>query len=190
MQIDLSKPLAAAKFGELVGVSRQAVGAMVREGILSRGDSAGEWLTAYLGHLREIAAGRADTPAAQHSRERILAAEASRREEQAKLARIKRRQHEGHLIRIDDCSAGMAAAMTAAKEGVWSWQGTLPPLLVGLSMPQIAVVLEDRAREALENMALHGGNHVHRLVQWMAKNVPPDFWRDGGPMQPGSIGDE
>ncbi len=46
-------------FGELVGISQPAVSGLVSRGVLEVGGSAGEWLKAYCGHLREVAAGRA-----------------------------------------------------------------------------------------------------------------------------------
>lgn len=45
-------------FGELVGVSQQAVSDLVRRGVLADGASGDEWLLAYCDHLREVAAGR------------------------------------------------------------------------------------------------------------------------------------
>ena len=55
---DLSSPVTQARFGELVGVSQQAVSELARRKIILDGASAGEWLLAYCGHLREMAAGR------------------------------------------------------------------------------------------------------------------------------------
>ena len=184
MQIDLDKPLSAAKFAALIGASRQAVGAMLRDGTLSKGDSAGEMLASYIGHLREVAAGRADTPAAQHSRERILAAEAHRREELAALATIKRKQQAGELMRVDDSTALLTAAVLVAKGAIWSWQGTLPPHLVGLSTPEIGQVLEREARDLLEDMSASFDKPILRVIRWCKDNVPAGLWRDGGPLQP------
>lgn len=46
------------QFGELVGISQQAVSTLVQRGILPDGASADEWLLAYCDNLREVAAGR------------------------------------------------------------------------------------------------------------------------------------
>lgn len=58
MPIQLSNSLKQAEFGALVGVSRQAVGAMIERGVLSASMTTGGALLAYCGHLRETAAGR------------------------------------------------------------------------------------------------------------------------------------
>lgn len=59
--MDLSKPLTQEAFGQLVGISQQAVGEMVNQEILPRGATGDVWLLAYCERLREQAAGRAST---------------------------------------------------------------------------------------------------------------------------------
>ncbi|MBI5270136.1 MAG: hypothetical protein HY856_10725 [Burkholderiales bacterium] len=56
--MDLAKPLTQAAFGDLIGVSQQAVSDLVTRGVLNHGAPAGEWLAAYCDRLREQAAGR------------------------------------------------------------------------------------------------------------------------------------
>jgi phage terminase Nu1 subunit (DNA packaging protein) len=56
--VDLSKPITQAAFGELVGVTQQAVSEFVRVAALGPGVSAGDMLVAYCERLREVAAGR------------------------------------------------------------------------------------------------------------------------------------
>jgi len=57
--VDLSQASSQAVFGELVGISQQAVSDLVSRSVLMPGDTAGSWLHAYCSHLREQAAGRA-----------------------------------------------------------------------------------------------------------------------------------
>jgi terminase small subunit / prophage DNA-packing protein len=57
--IDLSHQLSQTAFGELVGISQQAVSDLIARGVLAVGSSGGAWLLAYCSHIREIAAGRA-----------------------------------------------------------------------------------------------------------------------------------
>jgi phage terminase Nu1 subunit (DNA packaging protein) len=57
-QIDLSKPMTQAAFGELVGVSQQAVSEFVKVAALGPAVPAHEMLLAYCERLREMAAGR------------------------------------------------------------------------------------------------------------------------------------
>lgn len=62
-RVDLSKPMTQAKFGELVGVSQQAVSDFFRVAALGPGVSAAATLLAYCERLREVAAGRASSEA-------------------------------------------------------------------------------------------------------------------------------
>lgn len=50
--------LTQAEFGELVGISQQAVSALVQAGVLDSGAPWRQWLRAYCERLREQAAGR------------------------------------------------------------------------------------------------------------------------------------
>ena len=56
--IDMSSVITQAAFGDMVGISQQAVSAMIREGVLLPDQSAKVWLRAYCSRLREQAAGR------------------------------------------------------------------------------------------------------------------------------------
>lgn len=58
MQIDLSQTASQTVFARLVGVSPQAVSKKVAEGVLLEGGTLQDWLLAYCGALREVAAGR------------------------------------------------------------------------------------------------------------------------------------
>lgn len=57
--IVLGNPISHEAFGQLVGVSRQAISKMVSDGRLPAEGSAGTLLHAYCRQLREVAAGRA-----------------------------------------------------------------------------------------------------------------------------------
>jgi terminase small subunit / prophage DNA-packing protein len=56
--VDLSLPMTQAQFGELVGVSQQAVSEFYKVAALGLGVSGGDTLKAYCARLREQAAGR------------------------------------------------------------------------------------------------------------------------------------
>lgn len=55
----LDRTITQAQFAELVGVTQQAISALVGRGVLNAGDTAGQWLLHYCENLREQAAGRA-----------------------------------------------------------------------------------------------------------------------------------
>lgn len=56
--IDLDAPVTQQAFGDLVGISQQAVSELVTRGVLGAADPLGKWLEAYCRRLREQAAGR------------------------------------------------------------------------------------------------------------------------------------
>lgn len=82
MSTDLTVPMPRAQFGDMVGVSRQAIDDLVRREILADGASADEWLLAYCDHLREVAAGRGGSNALELAAERARLA----REQADKIA--------------------------------------------------------------------------------------------------------
>jgi phage terminase Nu1 subunit (DNA packaging protein) len=57
-RVDLGRPMKQAAFGELVGVSQQAVSEFIKAAALGPGATCGEMLLAYCERLREMAAGR------------------------------------------------------------------------------------------------------------------------------------
>lgn len=56
--LDLAQPCTQERFGQLVGVTRQAIGALLDDDTLQRGDTVAAWLLDYCKNLREQAAGR------------------------------------------------------------------------------------------------------------------------------------
>lgn len=57
--VDLDQQITQQQFGDLVGISQQAVSDLLRRDVIQQGKTAGEWLHSYCSHLREQAAGRA-----------------------------------------------------------------------------------------------------------------------------------
>lgn len=56
--MNLLEPCTQQEFGDLVGISRQAVSEHLANGVMVVGDSAAAWLLDYCDHIREHAAGR------------------------------------------------------------------------------------------------------------------------------------
>lgn len=80
--VDLGAPVTQSQFGELVGISQQAVSGLVLREILVEGEPLATWLLAYCEHLRTMAAGRGSDNSL------VLAAERARlaREQADKVA--------------------------------------------------------------------------------------------------------
>ncbi len=54
----LDQVISQAEFAQIIGVSEARVSQMVSEGVIAKGDTAANWLTAYCERLRDQAAGR------------------------------------------------------------------------------------------------------------------------------------
>ena len=55
----LDQTISQAEFAEMVGVSEARISQLVSEGVITRGETAQQWLVAYCERLRDQAAGRA-----------------------------------------------------------------------------------------------------------------------------------
>lgn len=74
----LDQVIRQSEFGEIVGISQQAVSDLVMRGVLSSGATAAQWLREYCGNLREQAAGRATSGDLDLATERAGLAKAQR----------------------------------------------------------------------------------------------------------------
>lgn len=70
-RIDLTAPATQSGFGEIVGVSQQAIADRVKSGVLPREGTYGEWLYLYCEQLRKEAAGRSGEAQEQLTQARI-----------------------------------------------------------------------------------------------------------------------
>jgi terminase small subunit / prophage DNA-packing protein len=85
--IDLNQPLTQAAFGELVGMSQQAVSDLQARGVIEAQAPAHTWLLAYCEHLRLTAAGRDPDGELSTERARVARAQAERLERANSVAR-------------------------------------------------------------------------------------------------------
>lgn len=88
--MSLDSTCTQAAFGELVGISQQAVSDLLGRNVITPGDTAGQWLTDYCAHLREQAAGRGADGELAYQRGEL--ARVSRERAEIKLA-LERRQY-------------------------------------------------------------------------------------------------
>lgn len=82
--VNLSLTGSQSEFGELVGISQQAVSDLAVRGVLSVEAPLGKWLIEYCSHLREMAAGRATDGTIDLPTERALLARAQREGQEIK----------------------------------------------------------------------------------------------------------
>lgn len=74
----LASEVSQATFGELVGITQQAVSDLMSREVLRPGVGAGEWLLAYASHMREQAAGRGADGELARERARLSREQADR----------------------------------------------------------------------------------------------------------------
>ncbi|WP_157598306.1 MULTISPECIES: hypothetical protein [unclassified Rhizobacter] len=74
----LQHPMTQEQFGDLVGISQQAVSELLGRAILQAGQPAATWLRAYTKHLREQAAGRGADGELARERARLAREQADR----------------------------------------------------------------------------------------------------------------
>ena len=86
--MNLTEPCTQQQFGDLVGISQQAVSDHLASGEMQPGQTAAEWLLDYCEHLREQAAGRGAD--GELARQRTIATQISRERNEIQLAKDRR----------------------------------------------------------------------------------------------------
>lgn len=144
--IDLSRPMTQAAFGELVGISQQAVSEFLKAVPLGPGVSAGDMLSAYCDRLREQAAGRmGDTDGLDLVQERAALARAQREGHEIKNAVAR-----GEYASINLMAQTLAMASQAVVERFEQLPGMLKkacPHLDDATRDQIMAVLAQARNE-------------------------------------------
>ena len=133
--MDLSGAVTQQQFGELVGVSQQAVSDLVARGVLTAGDTASGWLLSYCDHLREMAAGRGGDDGVNLVRERALLA----REQRIRVA-IQNAEKKGQLAPVAALEQALASAGAKASKILATIKGEIRLHYPQLSASGLAAV--------------------------------------------------
>ena len=139
-----------------MGVTQPAVSGLIARGILHVGDTAGNWLLAYCGHLRETAAGRVQSDGSSldlsAERARLAAAQADKVEMENQLLR-------GEIVRVETLEAVLAQTGGKIKAQLEALPGSLkrrvPTMTaaeVGYVRREIAKMLNTVAQMTLEDV--------------------------------------
>lgn len=144
--IDPCTPISQQDFGDLVGITQQAVSALAARGILRDGDPLSAWLLAYCEHLRMIAAGRGGDGGLELASERAALARAQRDKIEMQNAVTRRELAPSRLVR--DLLAGAAARVARILDTI---PGVLKRRMPGATAEDIAVVSDiiAKARNAI-----------------------------------------
>lgn len=114
--VDLMQPFTQSRFGELVGISQQAVSALVQRGVLGADQNGLGWLHAYCAHLREQAAGRAATGDLDLAAERAALAKVQR--ERIELQNAVTRRELAPIETLEMALAMMGRKVAAVLESI------------------------------------------------------------------------
>jgi len=149
--VDLSRSMAQAEFGAIVGISQQAVSDLQSRGVLAPGAAAGTWLLAYTEHLREMAAGRGGEGSLELARERARLAK-----EQADKVAMQNALTRGELAPAHVLEQVLARAGARAARLLEAIPGELKRRLPQLGSEDIAAVarIVAKARNVAAGMSL------------------------------------
>lgn len=114
--VDLNSPITQKTFGDLVGISQQAVSDLLRREVMETGEPASTWLQKYCAHLREHAAGRATAGELDLGAERAALARAQR--ERIEMANAVTRRESAPVALLEMALASMGRKVAAALEAV------------------------------------------------------------------------
>lgn len=153
--IDLSKKTTQARFAAAVGVTQPVISGLLLRGILTSGDTAGNWLLAYCDNLREQAAGRVKVKAAEGGldleveKARLAAAQADKIEMENEVRR-------GEVALVSVLEAVLSQTGSTVSAILDSIPSTLKRRISTLSASDVLIVETEiaRARNAIAALSL------------------------------------
>lgn len=153
MIIDIDKKITQAKFAQLVGITQPAVSSLIARGVVMAGDTAGNWLLGYCGHLRETAAGRSSGEGLDltEERARLAAAQADKLEMELAVTRAE-------LAPVQIIEQVLVRAGVKAGGALDAIPDSLKRRLPALSEDDIDIIRQEiaRARNAVASLSLEG----------------------------------
>ena len=114
--VNLSEVMTQKEFGQLVGISQQAVSDLLKRDVLLPGQPAAVWLHAYCGHLREQAAGRAAAGELDLATERAALARAQR--ERIEMQNAETRKETAPVVLLEIAVAAIGRKVAAVLEAI------------------------------------------------------------------------
>lgn len=144
--VDLDEKVTQAEFGEIVGISQQAVSDLLAKGVIHPLDTLGQWLKDDRRRLREIAAGRATAGDLDLATERARLAK-----EQADKVAMHNAVTRGELAPVDAMEAVLATVGTRVGKILDTIPGLVRRRVPGIGSDVIEHIAADIAK--CRNMA-------------------------------------
>lgn len=152
--IDLDKKTTQARFAQLVGVTQPVISGMLMRGVLTSGDTLGNWLLAYCGNLRDAAAGRNRDPESKgldpaEEKARLNAAQADKVE-------MENAERRGELAPVSVLEEVLVRAGTKVAATFDAIPGILKRRLPNLTDADLTIVRRElaKARNAVAALSL------------------------------------
>ena len=149
--IDLSVIVTQKQFGDMVGISQPAVSDLLMRGVLADGYSVGDWLVAYCGNLREVAAGRAASGDLDLAGERAALARAQR--ERIEMQNAVTRGELAPVALIEEVLTKAASKVAGILDAIPGMIRRRVPLLTADDIERIAMEIA-KARNRVAEMSL------------------------------------
>ena len=135
----------------MVGLSEAAVSGLVSDGVLTRGETMGEWLLAYIDRLREVAAGRMASGGLDLATERArLAAEQADR---IAMQNAVTRKELAPVALIEQVLTGAAGRIVGILDAIPGAVRRRLPQLTSLDIDMVAAEVA-KARNTVASMSL------------------------------------
>jgi phage terminase Nu1 subunit (DNA packaging protein) len=149
--IDISKEAKQKDFAKLIGVSASAVSGMVDKGVIHDGQTLGEWILAYCGHMREQAAGRASTGDLDLVTERAALARAQR--EKIEMQNEVTRGNQAPVMLLEEVLTKVASKIAGILDAI---PGMVRRRIPGLKAEDIELITGEiaKARNTVATMSL------------------------------------
>ena len=142
LRIIVNSHVTQSEFGQLVGITQQAVSDLMTRRVIGDGQTLGQWLLAYCSHLREVARARgADTGLAH---QRAKQARVSRERNELQLAKDRRRYAPVEVLSLVCAHIGQSVA--AVLDGL--------PTAIDAACPGLTPAARDLIRTTVDKARL------------------------------------
>lgn len=145
--VNINAHMSQSEFGELVGISQQAVSSLLARNILSPDGSASQWLQEYCSNLREVAAGRSSTNGTSD----LVAERARLAKEQADRIAMQNAERRRELAPVEAMEMVLAAVGSKVGKILDTIPGLVRRRVLGIGSDVIEAIESDIAK--CRNMA-------------------------------------
>lgn len=153
--MELDTQITPAEFAALVGVTPQAVGHLLKNGVLARGQTGREWLHSYVKRLRLQAAGRLGKGdgALDLATERALLARAQRT-----VLELRAAETRGELVRAESVRQVWAKRIVNTRDALLLVPHRLSAALAAETDPdRVGRIIEDEIHSVMLQMSAERG---------------------------------